>query len=165
MKQRGSTVLLRIAVFCIGIPVLALCIFLLPKIAGEAIEQFQLGGTTLASIVLGLVLILYVSAVPFYMALYQALKLLRYIDYNEAFSELSVVALKKIRNYGLTISGLYTIALPLLYVIAEWDDAPALILIGLVIAVASFVVAVFAALLKRLLQEAIDIKKENDLTV
>ena len=48
------------------------------------------------------------------MALYQALKLLRYIDYNEAFSELSVVALKKIRNYGLTISGLYTIALPLL---------------------------------------------------
>jgi Protein of unknown function (DUF2975) len=106
-----------------------------------------------------------VSAVPFYMALYQALKLLRYIDYNEAFSELSVVALKKIRNYGLTISGLYTIALPLLYVIAEWDDAPALILIGLVIAGASFVVAVFAALLKRLLQEAIDIKKENDLTV
>lgn len=165
MKQRGSTMLLRIALFCIGIPVLALCIFLLPDIAGVAIDQFQKGGTTLASIVLGLVLIMYVSAIPFYFALYQALKLLGYIDKNQAFSELSVAALKKIRNCALLITGLYVVALPLLYVIAEWDDAPGLILIGLVIVGASFVIAVFAALLQRLLQDAIDIKKENELTV
>lgn len=165
MKQRGSTLFLRIAVICIGIPVLALCIFLLPNIAGEAIEQFQMGGKTLASVVFGLLFIMYVSAVPFYFALYQALKLLGYIDKNQAFSELSVVGLKKIRNCALTISGLYAVAVPLLYVIAQWDDAPGVILIGLVIVGASLVIAVFAALLQRLLQEAIDIKNENDLTV
>ena len=38
-------------------------------------------------------------------------------------------------------------------------------LVGLVIIFASMVIAVFAAVLQRLLQEAIDIKSENDLTV
>ena len=49
--------------------------------------------------------------------------------------------------------------------IAQWDDAPGLALIDLVIIGASMVIAVFAAVLQRLLQEAIDIKTENDLTV
>ena len=57
------------------------------------------------------------------------------------------------------------VVLPFVYIIAEWDDAPGLILIGLVIIGASMVIAVFAAVLQRLLQEAIDIKSENDLTV
>lgn len=165
MKQRGSTLFLRTAVILIGIPVLALCIFLLPEISYVAVEQFKGNGTTIASIVFGLLLIMYASAVPFYFALYQALKLLKYIDNNEAFSEKSVVALKKIRNCAFIISGLYAIALPLIAIIAQWDDAPGLIVIGLVITGASLVIAVFAALLQRLLKEAIKIKNENDLTV
>ena len=55
--------------------------------------------------------------------------------------------------------------MPLFYLIAEMDDAPGIILIGLVLIFASMVIAVFAAVLQRLLQEAIDIKSENDLTV
>ncbi len=55
--------------------------------------------------------------------------------------------------------------MPLLYLMAEIDDAPGIILIGLVIVFASMVIAVFSAVLQRLLKEAIDIKSENDLTV
>ncbi len=55
--------------------------------------------------------------------------------------------------------------MPLIYYAAEVDDAPGLILIGMVIICASFVVAVFAAVLQKLLENAIDIKSENDLTV
>ncbi|HZG70265.1 MAG TPA: DUF2975 domain-containing protein [Chondromyces sp.] len=162
--KRGSTLFLRTAVIFIGIPVLALCIFLLPQIANVAIEEAK-KGAELAYVVFGILIIMYVSAIPFYFALYQALRLLSYIDKNEAFSELSVRALKKIKNCAITISGFYVAALPLVYVIAEWDDAPGLILIGMVIIGASMVIAVFAAVLQRLLQEAIHIKSENDLTV
>ncbi|WP_138419625.1 DUF2975 domain-containing protein [Aquibacillus sediminis] len=162
--KRGSTLFLKIAVFLIGAPVLGLCLFLLPQIAMEAIEQAQKGGE-LAYVVFGILIILYGSAVPFYVALYQALKLLSYIDKSEAFSQNSVIALKKIKLCAITISGLYLVALPLIYIIAEWDDAPGLILIGLVVMGASIVIAVFAAVLQRLLQEAIHIKSENDLTV
>ena len=44
--KRGSTLFLKIAVIFIGIPVLALCIFLLPRIANEAneaAERFRFG--------------------------------------------------------------------------------------------------------------------------
>jgi hypothetical protein len=163
MKQR-STLFLKIAVFLIGTPVLALCIFLLPQIVYEAIEHAQ-KGSELAYVVFGILIVMYVSTIPFYLALYQAFKLLSYIDKNQAFSQISVRALKNIRNCAITISGLYTVALPLVFIIAEWDDAPGLVLIGMVIIGASIVIAVFAAVLQRLLQEAINIKSENDLTV
>lgn len=160
----GSTHFLRFAVFCIGLPVLALCVYVLPQLAMEAFAQAK-KGAELAYVVFGLLAIMYASAIPFYYALYQAMKLLRYIDKNEAFSQISVDALKKIRTCAIIISGMYAVALPLIYVIAEWDDAPGLILIGLVVVGAAMVIAVFAALLKKLLQEAINIKSENDLTV
>jgi len=163
MKQK-STLFLKISIFLIGIPVLALCIFFLPQIAIEAMNQAQ-NGAELAYVVFGILFIMYGSAIPFYVALYQGLLLLSYIDKNEAFSELSVSALKKIKNCAKLIFGLYVVALPLIFIIAEWDDAPGLALLGLVIIGASLVIAVFAAVLQRLLQEAIDIKTENDLTV
>jgi hypothetical protein len=163
MKQ-GSTIFLKIAVFLIGLPVLALCIFWLPQLAMEAFEQAK-KGAVLAYVVFGILFVMYVSAIPFLMALYQALNLLSYIDKNEAFSEISVIALKKIKKYAFTISGLYVLALPLVFIIAQWDDAPGLVLVGMVIVGASLVIAVFAAVLQRLLQEAINIKSENDLTV
>ncbi|MEH7381212.1 DUF2975 domain-containing protein [Bacillus sp. JJ1533] len=162
--ERSSTLILKIAVFVMGIPVLALCLFLLPRIADIAFGEAG-GGATLGYMVLGILTLMYVSAIPYYVALYQAFKLLTYIDKNIAFSDLSVSALKKIRNCAITISCLYLAALPFIFVIAQWDDAPGLVLIGMVVVGASMVIAVFAAVLKKLLQEAIRIKTENDLTV
>ncbi|SIQ07720.1 Protein of unknown function [Peribacillus simplex] len=157
----GTTLFLKIAVIFIGMPVLALCIFLVPEIANFAAELYP-DMTYLKYLVF---IDLYASAIPFYFALYQAFKLLSYIDKNNAFSELSVKALKTIKNCAITISGLYVVGMPLFYLIAEKDDAPGIIVIGMVVIFASLVIAVFAAVLQRLLQEAIDIKSENDLIV
>ena len=162
--KRSSTLFLKVAVILMGIPVLALGIFLLPEIAIVAFEEAG-NGSTLAYMVIGILTVMYVSAIPFYVALYQALKLLSYIDKSKAFSQISVWALKKIKNCAITICGLYVVILPFVFIIAEWDDAPGLVLIGMVIVGASMVIAVFAAVLQRLLQEAINIKSENDLTI
>jgi hypothetical protein len=157
--KRGSTLFLRMAVFLIGTPVLALAIFgltWLPKNPANPDYAY-----ILYPIVIGM----YVSAIPFFVALYQAFKLLSYIDKNQAFSELSVKALKNIKICAMTISGLYLVILPFVFLVAELDDAPGLVIIGMVPVFASMVIAVFAAVLQRLLKEAIDIKSENDLTV
>ncbi len=55
--------------------------------------------------------------------------------------------------------------MPLVFLVARKDDAPGLVIVGMILIFASIVIAVFAAVLKRLLQEAIDIKSENDLMV
>lgn len=160
MKQ-VSTFFLKFVVILMGLPVLALCIFFVPRIANFAAELFP----NQAYIKYLISVDLYATAIPFYFALYQAFKLLSYIDQNKAFSELSVKALKYIKICAITISGLYVIGMPLFYLLAEADDAPGIILIGMIIILASMVVAVFAAVLQKLLKHAIEIKSENDLTV
>jgi len=158
MKQ-GSTLFLKIAVFLIGIPVLALCIFGLTRLLNNPVNPDY------AHILYPILIGMYVSVIPFFLALYQAFKLLSYIDKNQSFSELSVRSLKKIKFCAMSISGLYIVIIPFVYLVADLDDAPGLIIIGMVPIFASIVIAVFAAVLQRLLQEAIDIKSENDLIV
>ncbi|MBT2723025.1 DUF2975 domain-containing protein [Bacillus sp. ISL-46] len=159
--KRGSTTFLKVIIFLAGIAVLALCIFLVPKIGNFAGELYP-DIAYMKSLVL---IDMYAAAIPFYFALYQTFKLLSYIDKNQAFSELSVKALKNIKYCAITISTLYLLGMPLYYLMAERVDPPSIIPIGLVIIFASMVIAVFAAVLQRLLQEAINIKSENDLTV
>jgi hypothetical protein len=159
--KRCSTIFLKIAVILIGISILALCIFLAPEIANFAAELYP----EIAYIKYLVLIFLYVTAIPFYFALYQAFKLLSYIDKNKAFSDLSVKALKNIKYGAITLSTLYVAGMPILYLIGDRDDAPGIIVIGLVIIFASMVIAVFAWVLQMLLKNAIDIKSENDLTV
>ncbi|CAM4197932.1 DUF2975 domain-containing protein [Bacillus cereus] len=160
MKQ-GSTLFLKTAIILIGIPVLALCIFLVPKIGNYAAELYP----DIASIKYLVLINLYATVIPFYLALYQAFKLVSFIDKNNAFSKLSVRALKKIKYCAVTISILYVVGMPLFYLVAERADAPSIIILGMLLIFASMVIAVFAAVLQRLLKDAIDIKSENDLTV
>ncbi|MCU4714173.1 DUF2975 domain-containing protein [Bacillus cereus] len=158
--NRSSTTFLKVIIFLVGIAVLALCIFLVPEMANFAANLYP--NITLIKYLAFIVM--YGAAVPFYVALYQAFNLLQYIDENTAFSELSVKALKNIKRCAVTISGLYVLGLPLFHFIAKKMDPP-IGLVGLIIVFASLVIAVFAAILQRLLQEAINIKSENDLTV
>jgi Protein of unknown function (DUF2975) len=160
MKQ-GTTLFLKLAVILMGIPVLALCIFLVPEIARYTAKLLP----NIAYIKYMVIIYFYVTAIPYYLALHKAFKLLNYIDKKKAFSELSVMALKNIKHYAITISMLYVVGMPLFYLIGDRDDAPGVIVLGLIIIFASMVIAVFAAVLQILLKEAIDIKSENDLTV
>ncbi|HDR3343081.1 TPA: DUF2975 domain-containing protein [Bacillus cereus] len=158
--KRSSTMFLKVIIFLAGISVLALCILLVPEMANFAANLYP----NIAPIKYLVFIVMYGAAVPFYVALYQAFNLLQYIDENTAFSELSVKALKNIKRCAITISGLYVLSLPLFYFIAKKMDPP-IGLVGLIIVFASLVISVFAAILQRLLQEAIHIKSENDLTV
>lgn len=159
--KRGSTLFLKATVILMGIPVLALCVFVIPKIAELAADLYP----EMSSIKYLVMIDLYATAIPFYFALYQAFKLLSFIDRNIAFSEFSVRALMKIKYSAIVYSGLYVLGMPLFYMVGERDDAPGVILIGMLLVFAPLVVAVFAAVLQMLLQDAIEIKSENDLTV
>lgn len=150
-----STLFLKIIVSLLGIAVLALCIFALP--AGIMSDQTGM----YRPILIGM----YITAIPFFIALHQVLKLLAIIDTNKAFSQRSVGILNRIKYCGFSICGLYALGMPYIFMAADKDDAPGVVLIGLVITFASLVIAIFSTVLQKLLQNAIDIKSENDLTV
>ncbi len=153
--KHGSTLFLKAAVGCMGLAVLAIrTLVIIPTLA-----------TNDAGYYTPILLLLCVSAIPFFFALYQTLKLLGFIDTNKAFSGRSIKALKIIKLCAFVIALLYSMSMPYIYYAAGRDDAPGVIALGLIIAFGALVVAGFAAVLQLLLGSAIRIKKENDLTV
>ncbi|WP_172195865.1 DUF2975 domain-containing protein [Saccharibacillus qingshengii] len=159
--QRGITLFLKAAVILIGLPILAIYIFVVPEIGNFAAELYPES----SSIRIWVWIDLYATSIPFYWALVESFRLLVHIERRRAFSDLAVQALKKIKYCGMGVGGLFTLGMPLFYLMAERDDAPGIIVIGMVIVFASLVIAVFAAVLQKLLQEAIAIQLENELTV
>lgn len=159
--QQGSTLFLRLVVFGMGAVALLLCYLLLPEIHAHWADAYP----DVASWKYPFVVLLVATTVPFFIALYQTLRLLHLIDTNKAFSELSVDALKYIKYCAILFGSLYAACLPVFYYVGDRQDAPGLIVIGMVMTFAPMVIGVFAAVLQRLLQSAIDIKSENDLTV
>lgn len=154
-SDRNVTFLLKIAVSLFGLLILAGCVFLLPAgIMSDNTGYYK-------PILIGM----YVPAIPFFMAIFQTLKLLSLIDSNQAFSEKSVLALKKIKYSAFAISGLYALGMPYIFSAADRDDAPGVVLIGLIFIGASFVIGTAAAMFQRLVANAVELKAENDLTV
>ncbi len=155
MVKKGSTLFLKIAVLLIGVPVFILSSLLMYAVLTDPEPGY------LTPIQISLCL----SAIPIFYAIYQAFKLLNYIDTNKAFSKLSVEALKQIRYAAIAFGALYSLGMPYVYYVAESEDAPGLVLFGLMFVFASLVAATFATVLQRILQDALDLKSENDLTV
>lgn len=155
--MKRETLFLKIVLYLIVIVTALVCLFGLPWVTNGLKEQH--------SDLSYFVIVIYISVIPFIFALYQSLKILSYIDQNKAFSDLSVTALKNIKNCGVIISVLYALSMPFIYIIGDKEDAPGIILLGLIIVFASVVVSVFAAVLQKLLKNAVELKSENDLTV
>lgn len=153
MKQ-GSTLFLKSVIYMLGLIALGVCIIIVGvTVSGNA------------GIGLPVFIGVFLTAIPFLYALHQGVLLLTYIEKNTAFSAASVRAIKAIEYSAFTISALYALMMPSIIHVAEIDDAPGAVLIGLVCIAAPLITGVFAAVLQRLLQTAIDFKSENDLTV
>ncbi|KPD00078.1 hypothetical protein LR69_01751 [Geobacillus sp. BCO2] len=79
--MKRETLFLKAALVLIGFPVLALCVFLVPALAKVAVKLVP----TFPWIQYFVYVVFEASALPFYFALYQAFRLLVYIDRNDAF--------------------------------------------------------------------------------
>ena len=157
--RRGPSTFLKVAVCSIGITILSLCVFWLPWQANVLAEMYP----EFVHLQYPLLIGLYLTAIPFFFALYQALKILSYIEKNKAFSELPAKSLTYIKYCAITISMLYVVG----FIILNSQNAgnPGILLLGLVITFASVVIAVFSVVLQKLLKSAIEIKSENELCI
>ena len=157
--KRGSTIFLQVVIVLIGIGVLA---FLLwePHVEGRNVNA------TLFEIYFKdpFLAYAYIGSILFFVGLYQVFKLLGYIRRNEMFSQRSVRALRTIKYCALVIIGF--VAVSVIFMISgDRDDRPAGLFMRMLITFPSIVVAITAAVFERNLQNAVDTKSENGLTV
>jgi hypothetical protein len=157
--KRGSTLFLKFVIFLIGIAALA-WLFWFPSTEGRAKDL------DLVSIYLNPVIAyMYLASTSFFVGLYQAFKLLGYIEQNKVFSQESVTALRNIKYCVLAFIGFIIVAEALLILFGMDDDKAGPVALGIYTIFVSVVVATAVAIAQRLLQNAVDIKSENDLTV
>ena len=159
MKQ-GSTIFLKVVIVLIGIVVLAVMLRF-PLTEGRAVnlDLFSIYSDPF-------ILYMYIASIPFFIALHQAFKLLGYIGQNKVFSLNSVQALRTIKYCAIILGVLIVMAALYIRIFHNGDDDPAgFIALCILTTFISIVIATAAAVFEKLLQTAVDIKSENDLTV
>lgn len=108
----------------------------------------------------------YAASIAFFVALYKAFKLLGYIGQNKVFSSNSVKALKSLKYCAIVLSILIVAAGLFIRLTHNKEDDPAgFLAICIVSTFIAIVVATAAAIFERILQNAVDMKSENDLTI
>jgi hypothetical protein len=158
--KRSSTIFLQIVIVLIGIGALALLLWE-PQIEGRNAHATNFE-KYFKDPFLALV---YLGSIPFFAALYQALKVLGYAGQNKIFSKEVVKSLRTIKYCALTIIGFVVVEEIFIFVNHGSDDPAGGVFMGVLITFGSIVVATAAAMFQRILQNAVDIKSENDLTV
>lgn len=162
MFQKGSTLLLKSTLVFMALIVLALAVFALPHIYLGGLLEFP----SVPTVILGIVIVMYAITIPYFFVLWQSWKLLVYIDQKKGFSPFSIQAFRSIKWASL-IGGFILMLgfVPLLYPIAQLQDAPGLLVIGFAFSCIPFVVSLFASVMEKLFQNALDLKSENELTI
>lgn len=157
--KRGSTLFLKVVIVLIAIGVLAAMIRF-PQAEGRA-KNLDLISIYADPFIISI----YIASTPFFIGLYQAFKLLNFIDENKAFSQGAVNTLKNMKIASLSLISCIVLALLYIRFFAHGDDPAGPTTLGIIVSFAIAVVATTAAVFQKLLQNAVDIQSENDLTV
>lgn len=159
--KKVSTIFLQTVLVLIGI---VACALLLWEPRVEGVNAYA---TTLSDIYFDdpFLMLVYAGAIPFFIALYQAFKLLGYVRNGTVFSRAAVRALRIIKYCGVAVIAFVAVEEFFIMLNHGDDDAAGGVFMGILITFGSLVVATAAAVFERLLQHAVDIKSENDLTV
>lgn len=149
----SSTFFLKIVAFLIGITVLAVCIYWLPQ---AAIRDAKVRPGDYS--IYPLLLCAYGVCITFSVALYQAYKLLSYININNAFSELSLQSLKVIKKCSFTIIFFILFLLVYLRVFAMFtgEDAAGPIALGLIGILVTAIIAAIIDVLQKPIKNALE---------
>ena len=108
----------------------------------------------------------YIASIPFFVALYHAFKVLGYVRQNKTFSQGTVKALRTIKYCAIAIIGFVALSVIFMYpMLGDKDDRPAGVFMRILITFTSIVIATAAGRFERILQNGVDIKSDNGLTV
>ena len=159
--KRGSIFFLRAVILLVGLGVLAGLLWM-PQVEGRNVnnDQFTIyfRDPFLAYV--------YVGSLPFFYGVYQAFKLLGYVDRGQAFSPGGVEALRRIKYCALAVIGFIVGAEAyIIFGVNDSDDKAGGVAMGVMTGFACVVTAAAAAVLERVLQSAVDLKSDNELTV
>ncbi len=158
MRKIGI-VLFQLGILFVLLIILLIAGFVLPNVA----RDFAIEAPEWAYLQYPLLISIYITLIPFVIAVYQGFKLSRLIQINDVFSIQALQRLRVIKNCAFIVSLLYLLGTIVLSKLV--DLSPGIAMLGLIILLASLMIGLIAGILEELLRKALEIKNENDLTV
>jgi Protein of unknown function (DUF2975) len=158
--KKSSTILLQTVIVLIGIGAFAFMLWE-PLIEGRNLHA-TLFQVYFNDPFLGCA---YIASIPFFVALYQAFVLLRYIGQNKIFSQAAVNTLRIIQYCTTAIISFVVAGEAYLFIVRPGDDIAGGVFMGLLIIFVFGTITITGAMFERILQNAVDLKSENDLAV
>ena len=156
--KRSSTIFLQVVIVLIGIGALAFMLW------EPHVEGVNAHATLFQMYFNSFVVYAFLGSTPFSAALYHAFKVLGYVRHNKTFSQATVNSLRIIKYCAVAL--IVFVAVSLIFMIGgDREDRPAGLFMRILVTFPSIIVATAAAISERILQNAVDIKSENDLTV
>src|SRR6266481_6019257 len=151
--KKGSTIFLQAVIAALGIGTFALLLWE-PHIEGVNAHAHA----TFFEVYLDpFIALVYIGSIAFFVALYQAFKLLRYAGENKIFSQPAVKALRTIKQCALAIVA-FVATEEFVILLNHGSDHPAGgAFVGILITFGSIVIATAAAVFERILQNSVDI--------
>ena len=107
----------------------------------------------------------YMASIPFFVALFQAFKVVGYARQNRVLSPAAIKALRAIQYCGITIMGFVAAGEIFILVYGDKEDRPAGVFMGILITIGAIVIATMAAMCERIFKNAMEIKSRNAPTV
>ncbi|MDP3963757.1 MAG: DUF2975 domain-containing protein [bacterium] len=152
MKQ-GSILFLKIVTVLIGIVALAgLIRFPMTEGRAENLDLFSIYRDPFIAY-------MYVASIPFFVALYQAFKLLGYIGQNNVFTPDSVKALRTIKYCAMAGVGFIVVGEAALIITQSGkDDFAGPVALGIFTMFVSIVIATVTSVFEKILQNTLDKK-------
>ena len=147
--KRGSILFLQIIVVLIGIGALTFMLWE-PQIEGVNAHA------TFSQIYFDpFVIYMYAASIAFFVAIFQALKLLQYIRQDKALSPDSVKALQIIKYSAITFVVLIAAPVVYLFIARPGDDIAGGVAVGLFIIFVSTIVAVVSGVFEKVVQSTL----------
>lgn len=157
--KRRYTIFLQTVVVLIGVGAVALLLW------EPQIEGVNAHATNFQIYTDPFILLVYAGSIPFFIALVSAFRILGYAGRSTIFSDAAVKGLRTIKYCAVAIIGFVAAEELMIFLHRSGDDRAGGVFMGVLFTFGSVVIATAAAMFERILQSAVEMKSENELTV
>lgn len=145
--KNGSILFLKVIILLLAIGV-GIWLIWFPQLEGRATNLDLISIYKDPLIIYG-----YITSIPFFIGLYQALKLLHYIEGNKAFSKAAINTLNNIKLSAVIFLGFIVSVLVYIRLFVHGDDSAGPTALGILASFTAIVIAATATVFQKLLQE------------
>ena len=159
MKRKELAKWLKMVIVFAALIGMFLCVIIVPALGHDAVSMYP----ELYYMYWPCLIFIWITAIPFYFALYKAWLICQEISKDNSFCTENAQRLKEISKLALFECILYLAATIILFILNLLH--PSILLMTLFIIFVGISIAVVSAALSHLVEKASELKKENDLMI